>query len=102
MKKIEDLLEEAVDALIAADAQMALEHFSKAMKIISKAPISADSKIIGRLERILSLAESAMLGVADAREYISRAVDEAKSLNYYDLDGKPRAAKGECKTFGKY
>lgn len=100
--KVEKCLDMAAAALIAGDTGAALQQLEKAEIKIRRSPAAAGQGLEERLERLLSLAQAAAQGIADAKALISTAGTSARNVTTYDRRGESENVRATRPMLGRF
>lgn len=102
MADVARCLEDARKALVAGNAEAALAALSAALTQFEREGPEVDDELYMRVQHLVSLAEAAAKGVADARAYIDDAVRGARIVTTYDDHGKATAVAAAKASFKRF
>lgn len=100
--KVEKHLEMAAAALVSGDTGAALQQLKKAEIRMSRLPASVAEGLTEQLERLLSLAQAAAQGIADAKALISIAGTSARNVTTYDRRGESESVRAPRPMLGRF
>ena len=102
MRNLEKALEAAAAALILGETEVALQYLQTVEAKLSRLPRDSMLGVGDQLARLLSLAQAAAEGIADARELILSARTSARNITTYDRRGEASNVRVGRPTLGRF